>query len=211
MTTPSASTEWMRPAAAMEMMSPAPASESGFGNRYQSVVSDASPSLPSLPRTGVRSGSRPNGRATALPLTPTAPAPPPVPAALLDAVWSVLSVLTELATPASDDSSSALRSPATPFGVKPTVPVPARAVAASPDSGCSSDAFGSVSSRTSLARPHGAPVTASTLERAREKAGYCATAPFAIDSTSNSTIAAAATVNGGIAHNRRRRTESARV
>lgn len=72
----------------------------------------------------------------------------------------------------------------------------------SPLTGASMPVLGFISSRTSFASPQDEPVRASMLDRATEYAGYCDTAPFARESTSNSTIAAAATVSGGIDHRR---------
>ena len=69
--------------------------------------------------TGVVAGSRPNGNATELPLTPVCPAPPPVPAEL-PAVSSEVS--TVFAPPVAVASLSARRSEATPFGSNPVAP-----------------------------------------------------------------------------------------
>lgn len=115
--------------------------------------------------TGVVAGSRPNGNATELPLTPVCPAPPPVPAEL-PAVSSEVS--TVFAPPVAVASLSARRSEATPFGSNPVAPPADSPVATLPERGVSIEAFGSVSSRTSLASPQCWPRTASTFARPTE-------------------------------------------
>lgn len=93
-----------------------------------------------------------------------------------------------------------------PLGTNPVAPLE-KFRNASPDSGGSSEAFGSGSTSTSLARPHGSPSTAFTFEEARENPDPCATAPLANEATSNTIRIVRATVSGGIFASRQTRGE----
>ena len=146
-----------------------------------------------------------------LPLTPAVDCEPP---AVPDPVPGVVvpdcevEVSRLFALPAVESSASAVRSPATPSGenpvdsLAPNAPAPARSVGRSVN--CRTPAFGSDSTSTSPARPQLPPKTDSMLDLPIEYAGYCATAPLSRDSTSNSTTAPAAMVNGDGARRRSR-------
>jgi hypothetical protein len=120
--------------------------------------------------------------------------PPSVPASL--AVMVPVSVSAKLEVPGDSMTGSADTSAGMPLGPNPSeVTAPSAWLAGTP-TGVSMPAFGSCSTRTSLASPQVLPVSASRLDRPTLQAGYCSVIPSVSVNTSKKTSSHAAIANG---------------
>src|ERR1700739_4776782 len=139
------------------------------GHLYQAEVAGAGSGFSAwLPITGVRAGSRPNGRAACDPFTPTGPFPPAVPAESLMVALGLLGDPVEFTTAGLVTTRLDLRSSPPPSSWKPTGLIPPSGPAGPnccPGTGCSRPALGSGSASTSspIAQLVSPDVSAATL------------------------------------------------